>query len=177
MTIEEKITFEPDPVWSDRYEKEREQILNRSGEGILDIFHVGSTAIPDLPGKTALDVIVVFADYDSMRTTADTLGQGSYEFGHEGSDCIVLLREADDHAVFVKMHIQDDEKVRSQLVFRDYLRENSEARREYEQVKREAAAEHLHDQDTYTEAKSEVVRSLLKQAQKQGYAENLPDFV
>jgi GrpB-like predicted nucleotidyltransferase (UPF0157 family) len=67
--------------------------------------------------------------------------------------------------------------VRNQLIFREYLCENSEARRKYERVKREAIAEHPRDQKAYTQAKSEVVKSLLERARDQGYAERLPEFV
>lgn len=172
----DEIALEPDPVWTDHYDEEREQIQDVSGDQLLGVFHVGSTAIPDLAGKPALDVIAVFADYESMRAAADTLVDEGYELGHDESDCIVLIRWGDDYSAFIKMHIQDNEKVRNQLIFREYLRENTEARREYERVKREAVEEHSEDQQAYTQAKSEVVRSLLERARDHGYAERLPEF-
>ena len=177
MDPRDEIALEPDLVWTDHYEDERERIQDASGEQLLGVFHIGSTAIPDLPGKPALDVIAVFADYESMRAAADTLTDEDYELGYDESDCIVLIRWGDDYSVFIKMHIQDDQKVRNQLIFRKYLRENSESRREYERVKREAVAEYPKDQKAYTQAKSEVVKSLLERARDQGYAERLPEFV
>lgn len=176
MTVEEKITFESEPVWFDRYEEERERIRNHAKDGLLGIFHVGSTAIPDLAGKTVLDVIAVFTDYESMRAAADTLVGGNYELGFDKPDYIVLTREGDDYAVFVKIHTQDDQKVRNQLIFREYLRENPEARQEYERVKRKAASEHLQDQETYNKAKSKAIKILMRQAHRRGYAEDLPEF-
>ncbi|WP_049970238.1 GrpB family protein [Haladaptatus cibarius] len=173
----DEITLEPDPVWTDRYEEERKRILNVSGKQLLGVFHVGSTAIPDLPGKPALDIISVFADYESMRATADALTEEDYKLEYDSQDSALVIQWGDHGAVFIKMHIQDDEKVRNQLLFREYLRETPEARRKYERVKRKAAAEHPHDQRAYTEAKADVVHSILEQARTRGYAERLPKYV
>lgn len=177
MDVRERITLEPDPVWTDRYEKERERVLTASDDRLLGVFHVGSTAIPDLPGKPALDVLAVFTDYDAMRSTAEILADGEYELERDETDCVLVIDWRDDHAVFIKMHTRDDEKVRNQLVFRDYLRETPEARREYERSKRKAADAHPEDPQAYTRAKAPVVRSLVERAHEQGYAERLPEFV
>lgn len=99
---------------------------------------------------------------------------GSYE---REPDSTVVVRWADEHAVFVKMHTRDDEKVRNQLAFREYLRANPEARREYERVKREAATEHPNDRKAYTRNRSAVTRSIVERARTEGYYEDLPEFV
>lgn len=176
MDRRDEITFESDPVWTDQYEEERERIMNALGEQLLGVFHVGSTAIPDLPGKPALDVIAVFTDYESMHAAAETLTDEGYELGHDGSDCIVVIDWGDDRAVFIKLHTRDNEAVRNQLIFRDYLRETPEARQEYERCKREAVAAHPDDMEAYTRAKTDMVKSLLKRAREDGYAERLPEF-
>ncbi|ERH11670.1 MAG: uncharacterized protein family (UPF0157), partial [halophilic archaeon J07HB67] len=36
--------LQPDPVWTERYERERERIERHTDPA--DVFHVGSTAIP-----------------------------------------------------------------------------------------------------------------------------------
>lgn len=177
MDPRNEITFESDPFWEDRYQAERERIVEATGERLLGVFHVGSTAIPDIPGKPVLDIIAVFADQDAMHDAADILTDGRYELESDESDCIVLVRCGDDRATFLKMHTQDDERVRNQLLFRVYLRENPEARRKYERVKREAVERHPEDLQAYTRAKTEVVRSLLEQARAHEYADRLPEFV
>lgn len=168
------VTLEPDPVWPDRYEAERKRVREASGDRLLSVFHVGSTAIPDLPGKPALDVIAVYEDEGSLSAAAEALTDGgAYE---RERDSTVLVRWDDEYVVFVKMHTRDDEKVRNQLAFRECLRENPDARREYERVKREAAAEHPEDLEAYTKAKSDVVSSILERARDEGYYERLPEF-
>jgi GrpB-like predicted nucleotidyltransferase (UPF0157 family) len=178
MDLEDGITLLPDPVWDDQFEEVREQIAAVASEDVLGIHHVGSTAIPDVPGKPALDVLVVFPSYEPMHAAAQQLTEDGYELHADEQTSNLVIRWEDDRAVFVKMHtVDDEEKIRNQLIFRDYLRDNPEAREEYEQVKREAADEHPEDPPAYTQAKSGVVSSLLDQAEEEGYAERLPDYL
>lgn len=175
MGLRERITLEPDPVWTERYETERERIREAAGDGLRGVFHVGSTAIPDLPGKPALDVIAVFQNEASMRAAGEALEARGYDREGDGADCRVVVDWREDHAVFAKLHVRDDERVRNQLAFREFLRDSPEARREYERVKREAARAHPEDPEAYTRAKTEVVQSLLERAREQGYADQLPE--
>jgi len=168
------VTLRPDPYWPDRFEDERERILNASDGGLLGTFHVGSTAVPDVPGKPALDVIAVYEDEASLEATVGTLIE---DHGFERpAESTVVVRWEDGHAVFVKLHTRDDRKVRAQLAFREYLRENAGAREEYARVKRAAAREHPEDLEAYTEAKSDVVEAILDRAREEGYYDGLPAF-
>jgi len=177
MDPREEVRLEPDPVWTDRYERERERIETASGEGLLGVFHVGSTAIPGVPGKPELDVLAVYEAYEPMRTAAETIAGDSFELSADDGGCIVLSRWTDGRAVFLKLHVQGDERVENQLLFREYLRENADARREYEATKREAAAANREDPKAYIEAKTDTVSSLLADARAAGYTERLPSFV
>lgn len=178
MDLRDGITLLPDPVWDDQFEEIREQIAAVVSDEFLGIYHVGSTAIPDVPGKPALDVLVVFPTYESMHELSQELVEEGYELHADEQTANLVIRWEDDHAIFVKMHtVDDEEKIRNQLLFREYLRDNPEAREEYEQVKRKAADEHPDDPPAYTQAKSEVVTSLLERAVEEGYEERLPDYL
>lgn len=172
----DEITLEADPLWTDRYEAERERILAASGDDLLGVFHIGSTAIPDVPGKPALDVMPVFTEYEPMRAVAETLTGEGYELENDESDCVVVLRQEEDHVVVIRMHTRDAKQWRPMLIFREYLRENTDARREYERAKREAVAENPDDLASYTQAKTDVVRSLTAEARDLGYDDRLPEF-
>ncbi|PSQ17501.1 hypothetical protein BRD00_07295 [Halobacteriales archaeon QS_8_69_26] len=178
MDPKEDVWLEPDPLWTDRYETERERVEEASDDGLLGVFHVGSTAIPDVPGKPTLDVIAVYEDYGSMRAAAEALAEGDHviEADDEDEESMVVIDWGDEEAVFVKMHTRDDVKVRNQLVFRDYLRENEDARREYERVKREAVEEHGDDHHAYTKAKTDLVMSIIERAHDEGYDDRVPEF-
>ncbi|MFB6193928.1 MAG: GrpB family protein [Halobaculum sp.] len=165
------MTLEPDPVWTDRYERERERIERHTDP--LAVFHAGSTAIPDLAGKPELDVIAVYEDLAAVRAAADALVAGDRWSRTDTEEMVVVYHRDPPEGVFLKLHARGDRGMLDQIVFRDYLRENERARREYERVKREAAAEHDAFQP-YQEAKADTVRRLVDEAREAGYVENLP---
>jgi GrpB-like predicted nucleotidyltransferase (UPF0157 family) len=53
-----------------------------------------------------------------------------------------------------------------QLAFREYLRDNQEARQEYEQLKQQLSARFKHNKHNYAEAKTEFVHSVLEKVNK-----------
>ena len=172
-----------DPVWTDRYERVRDLIERAADAGLVAVYHVGSTAVEDLAGRPALDVIAVYRDGEAMTAAAEALAaEDGYELSHEDESRAVVVRwiEVDEEgreAEFLKLHTPGDEQVRSQLAVRDHLRDHPEARREYEAVKREAAAEHPRGGSEYTAAKSEVVGSLIERAREAGCYDRLPEAV
>jgi GrpB-like predicted nucleotidyltransferase (UPF0157 family) len=175
MNPERYLQLEPDPYWPDRYETEEGRLRNISGDALRGVFHVGSTAIRRVPGKPALDIIAVYEDEEAMDTAAEIVSRDdSYE---RVPDSAVIVREEDEFVVIIKMHTPDDEKVRNQLIFRNYLRDSPDARREYAQVKREAMEANADDYEAYTEAKSDVVSSILERAREDRYEKHLPEYV
>lgn len=180
MNPDEDITLLEDPVWTERYEREESRVREAAGEDLLGIHHVGSTAIPDVPGKPALDVLVAFDSLDGMAETADRIVDSSEEFQLQAESDVnrLVIDWADDHAVFLRMHTMDEaDKIRNQILFREYVCDHPDARREYSAVKREAVAEHADDHAEYTQHKTDVVSDILERAHEAGYEERLPDYL
>lgn len=173
---DDSLTLEShDSGWSARFEAERDRIRARAGDDLLGVFHVGSTAVPNLPAKPVLDVLAVFADESAMRAAADELLAGEYVRKRNDDDWQVLNRFGDE-TVVLHLRPRDADTWRDQLVFREYLRENPGARAEYERAKRDALAEHPDDVDAYTDAKEATILSLTERAYEDGYGERLPAF-
>lgn len=171
-----EIELEPhDPVWHERFERERDRIRDASSDGLLGTFHIGSTAVPDLAAKPVLDVLAVYAGYDAARAAADALVADGYDLRHDESDWVRLNRDG-DYPTILHFRPRDAETWRDQLIFRELLRGSQEARAEYERAKRAAAAEHPNDADAYTDAKESTVLSLVERAYREGYADRLPAF-
>lgn len=180
MGPDETIRLLEDPVWTDKYESEERRVRAAAGEGLLGVHHVGSTAIPDVPGKPALDVLAVFDSSEQMNATAERIEteHEPFERSSESDTSILVINWADDHAVFHRMHtVADEDIIRNQILFRDYLRDHPDARREYEKIKREAVRNHANDPIDYTEAKSDVVADLTERARAANYEEQLPEYL
>lgn len=166
--------LESDPVWTDRYERQREQIETQTDPRA--VFHVGSTAIPEVAGQPQLDVLAVYDDDAAMREAADTLEAAGEKWGRtDAGETIVVYWRDPPEAVYLKLRVAGDEAIAHQLAFRNYLRDHESARREYEAAKREAAA---HDSfQPYQEAKLETVSTLNERAREAGYYDALPDSI
>ncbi|QKG93999.1 GrpB family protein [Halorubrum salinarum] len=173
---EDGVSLLQDPQWDDRYESARDRVEAASDDRLLDVFHVGSTAIPGVPGKPVLDVMPIYADGDGMRAAAEGLAAAGFEREHDAEDTVVAVRRESNAVVAVRMHTVEADQWRPMLLFREYLTDHPRARAEYARVKRDAAAEHGGDMAAYTEAKFEVVRSLTQAARDEGYVERLPTF-
>jgi dephospho-CoA kinase len=171
-----------DPVWTERCERVAALIERVAGDGLLGTYHVGSTAVADLAGEPALDVIAVYDDETALSAAATALADAEgYELAHEDETDAVVARwvETDDgtEAEFLKLHRPGDETVHDQLVFRAYVAEHPDACRRYERVKREAAERHPGGGSEYTAYKREVVAEILDDARDRGYFADLPAAV
>lgn len=170
------IELEPyDPAWADRFERERERVRETESGGLLGVYHIGSTAVPDLAAKAAIDVLAVYTDETTMRDAARALVDESYVRKRDDPDWQVLNR-FDDATVVLHLRPRGADTWRDQLVFRELLRDSPRARAEYERAKREAAAAHPEDVDAYTDAKESTIEELTARAYELGYDEYLPEF-
>lgn len=163
-----------DPAWRERFQVVRERI-READDDLLGVFHVGSTAVEDLAAKPVVDVLAVFGDYDAASGVADALVAGEYDRQRDDPDWLVVSR-TDGQSVVVHLRPREADRWRDQLVFREYLRENPDARSEYEEAKRAAAAEHPDDVGAYTAAKNETIRELEARAHEEGYGDRVPEF-
>lgn len=170
------VELEPhDPVWIERFEDQRDRIVALAPDSLLGVFHVGSTAVPDLLAKPALDVLVVFPDYDPARELAAGLDREEFEWKRDDPDWLLCSRR-DPYRIHVHLRPRDADTWRDQVVFRELLQDDADARRTYEAMKREAASAHPGDEEAYTDYKEETILELVDRAYREGYDERLPEF-
>ena len=84
-----------DSGWKKAFEEEKTAIQNKLGKMVLDIEHIGSTAIPGMSAKPILDFMVAIdstADYQKFIIPLRELG---YEFRRD-------YRDTQEHVLFVK---------------------------------------------------------------------------
>lgn len=180
------VQFEPhDPAWFDRFERVAARVETVLDAGLRNVYHVGSTAVPDLPAKPTLDAVAVFDDRSTMATGRDLLIDAGYEIHRDDPEWIVLVRSpdrdtaaapavADSFDVCLHLRPFDHRAWCDQVVFREYLRDDVRARATYDRAKRAAAESHPDDVDAYVDAKEATIRSLVEEAYDRGYVEVLP---
>lgn len=138
---------------------------------IIDIQHVGSTAIPGLPAKPIIDIMIAVTSLAEMKALAvPVLQKLGYEYWDANPDT--------ERMFFVKgmppygekrthhVHIVEPSSKHwtGKIAFRDYLIAHPEAAREYQELKDRLAREFTYDREQYTDAKGEFVQRILKLA-------------
>ena len=164
MKTKKVIVLPYDAAWESAFEAIRAEIQTALGDLMLGIEHVGSTSVKGMSAKPCIDIDVVIWDYsvfDAVVQKLDAIG-----YIHEG-DLGIQDREAFKYAD--KPHLmthhlyvcpRDSEELHRHIVFRDFLRKNPEAVKEYSMVKEKAAALFPDDIEQYIAFKAPCIEEL-----------------
>lgn len=160
------VVVEPDPEWPARYEREAERIRGALGDAVVELHHVGSTSVPDLPAKPIIDIALVVADSADETAYVPALTSAGYTLRIREPDWYehrVLVRRHDGD---VNLHVfgPDCPEVERMLCFRDHLRRDAADRRLYADTKRELAARDWPTVQHYADAKDDVVAAIMQRA-------------
>src|SRR3990167_2536994 len=135
---------------------------------VIDIQHVGSTAIPGLSAKPIIDIHVAGRSLDEMKVIAvPALQKLGYEYWADNPDPerMFFVRGIPPFGEKRTHHIHIFEPTskhwEGKIVFRDYLISHPEVAKEYEQLKIELAQQHTFDREQYTDAKGEFVKKII----------------
>jgi GrpB-like predicted nucleotidyltransferase (UPF0157 family) len=154
------------PHWSVMFEEEKNRLINSIGQWALDIQHIGSTSIPGLGAKPVIDIMIGVGTLQEADTYCLVPISGlGYEYIKKYEDQMPYRRyfSKSQNGNVLEHHIHLAEKGsefwKRHLVFRDYLRVNPEAAREYEQLKRTLAPQFT-DGNEYAAAKTEFIKGI-----------------
>lgn len=152
-----------DERWEKDFQAIRDEVKTALGDIALRIEHVGSTSVRGLSAKPIIDMDVV-VEKDSVEEAIRLLESIGYI--HEG-DLGIPGREA--FAYSGKEHLRThhlyvcpkgSDELRRHLAFRDYLRSNPAAVRQYGRIKEEAARLYPHDIEAYAVRKAPFIKKV-----------------
>jgi GrpB-like predicted nucleotidyltransferase (UPF0157 family) len=173
---QEEIAIVPyDPQWPQQFRQEREHLLAcLPKELIRRIEHYGSTAVPGLPAKPVVDLLVEVTDLEATKARIAPILEA------QGYDYFWRPTSGDDtppfYAWFIKRnaagvrthHIHMVEATPAfaehwqALRFRDYLAAHPETAAEYASLKKGLAAAHPNDRVAYTQGKTGFIRGVME---------------
>lgn len=147
--------------WENEFIHVKSQIEAIWSKNILDIQHVGSTAINHICAKPILDIAVRLDSIKQMDV--NSMKQLGYDYcgPQHGNDIYHLYVLRGENQVSLRhIHCYDvQDKGFMQLVgFRDYLNSNSDAAREYSELKKELASQYPEDRASYTKGKKNFIQ-------------------
>jgi GrpB-like predicted nucleotidyltransferase (UPF0157 family) len=147
-----------DPDWADQANREEARILEAVWPAIIEMHHVGSTAIPGIAAKPIIDLVGVGPDLNTIEAARPKIEALGYEwhgeYGLEGrrfctlSEPVTGLRKFHLHC-----YAAGDHSIHRHLAFRDYLRARPAMAKAYQQMKEDCAAKHPQDSNAYTMCK------------------------
>ncbi|BAQ34184.1 GrpB family protein [Dehalococcoides sp. THU3] len=157
------------PRWITQYEAEAERLRKLLSDNLLEIHHIGSTAIPGLSAKPIIDIMPVVRDILAVDLLQKTFEQAGYlYFGEYGIPGRRFLVRGTAEMRLAQVHIFgiSSPDIKRHLAFRDYLRVHPEAAAEYSSLKKSLAEKFPLDIDAYIGGKSGFVKDLEAKALK-----------
>jgi GrpB-like predicted nucleotidyltransferase (UPF0157 family) len=159
---------DPDPAWPRQYDDLGGRIREALGWRVLQLEHVGSTAVPGLAAKPIIDIDLTVADPEREQDYMPALVTIGFRlvirepwwYGHRA------LR-ADEPLCNLHVFGFDSPELVKHRIFRDWLRGNPGERDLYAAAKRKAAAEanaageHVMQ---YNARKQQVIREIYHRA-------------
>jgi len=159
-----------DPRWPLRYEKERDRIAAALGEGAGTIEHVGGTAVPGLPAKPVIDIMVGVPDIERAGQAVAGLINLGYQYVPELESQLPerrYFRRGMPETHHVHMVAMSSDFWEEHLLFRDYLRTHPQAAEEYGKLKRGLAGRFRFDRDAYRAGKVPFIDTVVDAARRE----------
>jgi len=157
-----------DPGWPEAFENEAIRLRGALGALAIRIDHHGSTAVPELSAKPIIDIQISVRALQPLAAYRDRLEAIGYTHVPHPDDAFAPFfhRPAEwPHTHHVHVVEAGGVEERRTLAFRDYLRDHSDVRREYEERKRTLAERVKGDDaashEAYARAKSEFVERVV----------------
>jgi len=135
--MKKMLTVPHSSEWRGMYETEVLSLKGIFGSTLLDIQHIGSTAVSDLLAKPIIDIAILIESYKDADMFVRPLEKLGYVYKPDMSS---MERHFFQEGNPIQFHLSIAYKDRGgywdrQILFRDYLVNHEEARREYESLK------------------------------------------
>ena len=179
------------PEWKLLFEIEKNKLLRAIESKEIKIEHIGSTSIPDICSKPVIDIMIGVKEDKQLNNNISPIISLGYTYVQKYEICmpfrryffklknpdvqlpkIIGLNDPDidkgNHEDSFHIHmvkINSDFWI-NQLLFRDYLRNNHKAKKEYENTKKSLAKIEWDSINDYADAKSDCITKILEYAVK-----------
>ncbi|HEX9710264.1 MAG TPA: GrpB family protein [Candidatus Thermoplasmatota archaeon] len=161
------VLVEPDPRWPEAFRAERRRLGGALAPYSLAVEHIGSTAVPGLPARPTVDILLGLYRLSDAPRVVRRMGDLGYLYLPKYEDVLPerrFFRAPSDTAARAVFHVHAAEVASAfferHVVFRDWLRTHSQDRDAYARLKREAAARFPDDRGAYTDAKAPFIRGV-----------------
>jgi GrpB-like predicted nucleotidyltransferase (UPF0157 family) len=171
MSVESVYLVPYDPHWPAPFEQERYSLGVAIEPWVVEVEHIGSTAVPGLDAKPVIDIMAGLRSHWDAAPCIEDLAEIGYSYlaDHVLPDRLLfLVKTAEASRSVLKYHLHVAEVAgvfwERHLLFRDYLRAHPETANEYARLKYELAERFPRDVDAYTLAKTAFISAVVELA-------------
>ena len=158
------------PKWPEIFKKEKKMLQKALGKMIIDIQHVGSTAVSRIPAKPIIDIAVAVPELSrkEVEKYIEPLKKVGYEYRGEDRPREHLFVKGGEEKRICHLHMVkfDSKAWKDYLLFRDYLRAHKKVATKYTELKLELAKKFSGNRKLYTTSKDNFIQKILKKAKK-----------
>ena len=148
------------------YKEESEKIRNVLGDIIIDIHHIGSTAIPGIKAKPVIDMLIEVKDIEGVAQHNHKMKELGYEaMGEYGIPKRRFFRKGGNNRTH-HIHIfqAGNEEIERHINFKEYLIAHPDKTREYSKLKEKLVHKYTYDVENYINGKSDFIKEIDRKA-------------
>ena len=161
------IVTEYNENWVQLFKIEATKIQEIFKDEIVEIHHIGSTAVPGLKAKPIIDIMPIVQNIEIVDTFNEKLIEIGYEalgeLGIKGRRYFRKGGENRTHQIHI-YQIDNDIEIERHLAVRDYLKSHKKDVIEYGNLKERLANEFPKDIEGYSIGKDDFVKNLERRA-------------
>lgn len=156
--------------WKQLYHIEEKIILSKIKKYVVDIQHIGSTAISNIISKPIIDILIGIKDFKELPNIIKILEESGYIYRPEASNnerCFFVRGTENSRTHHIHIVQWNSEEWNNKILFRDYLINHDEVAKEYCNLKKMLAEKYKYDRNNYTDGKSNFIKNVIIKAKKE----------
>jgi GrpB-like predicted nucleotidyltransferase (UPF0157 family) len=148
--------------WIQEFSSEKESIQEVIGQQIIAVHHIGSTSVKHLSAKPIIDIAIELKEFkvgERCIAPLETLGyfcKGTHILPER-----YYFSKGEPRTHQIHLYQRGSKYLLEQLYFRDILRNDEKARRQYEELKQNLVTVSKGDKHKYATDKTKFVKSIL----------------
>lgn len=151
--------------WKRLFEEEMALLQAAIGRYVLDIQHVGSTAISGMVAKPIIDIGIAVTSFEEARVCVQPIEELGYEYrGEHGIPRRHYFVKGNPRTHHLHMNEIDSLDWENQVLFRDYLLQHLGLAEEYAALKVGLAQRYSTDREAYLDGKASFIERVLETA-------------
>ncbi|MFX0183133.1 MAG: GrpB family protein [Candidatus Hodarchaeota archaeon] len=149
--------------WKELFSKEKQHLEATIGNNILEIEHIGSTAIPGMTAKPIIDIAIAIHNFEEAKVCIDLLEKIGYEYkGEFGISRRHYFVKGTPRRYHLHMNEITSENWKNHISFRDYLIKHPDKAKQYADLKIKPAQQFKANREAYIEGKTSFIKKILQ---------------